>query len=321
MKVKAEYIWLDNTNGVHSNIRSKTKIVELDTPLPIWDDYMVDDFGDLVKIRLQPIKVYKDIKRGDNSYVVLCEVMNENGEPHQFNFRAKLTDTNDCHFGFEQEYVLLDPSTGKSIGLPSSPLFTVADTGNFYSGVGTHRVRLRDLAEEHLDMCLGAGIDIVGVNSEVMIGQWEYQIGHSSTPHSSCDDLIVSRYLLERLSESYGVIISYKPIQLHYPFCHINVSSKQMVNGINQKMVFKIERVFSQEHRTHLKEFGEDNSDRFGGVLTPNHETCDVGVNDKSVNINIIKEKNYIEDRRPPANINPYKACGLLIETINKIFN
>ena len=34
----------------------------------------------------------------------------------------------------------------------------------------------RKIAEEHLDVCLLAGLNITGINAEVMLGQWEYQL-------------------------------------------------------------------------------------------------------------------------------------------------
>ena len=30
--------------------------------------------------------------------------------------------------------------------------------------------------EAHLDMCLEAGLNVEGINAEVAVGQWEYQI-------------------------------------------------------------------------------------------------------------------------------------------------
>ena len=34
----------------------------------------------------------------------------------------------------------------------------------------------RDIIEEHLDQCLDAGLNVEGINAEVAVGQWEYQI-------------------------------------------------------------------------------------------------------------------------------------------------
>ena len=36
----------------------------------------------------------------------------------------------------------------------------------------------RQLVEDHLEACMQAGLLIYGVNAEVMLGQWEYQIGY-----------------------------------------------------------------------------------------------------------------------------------------------
>ena len=50
-----------------------------------------------------------------------------------------------------------------------------------------------------------AGINISGINGEVMPGQWEYQVG-PCTGIDSPDQLIISRYLLIRVCEQFGVI-------------------------------------------------------------------------------------------------------------------
>ena len=34
----------------------------------------------------------------------------------------------------------------------------------------------RDIIEAHLDMCIDAGLNVEGINAEVAVGQWEYQI-------------------------------------------------------------------------------------------------------------------------------------------------
>ena len=190
-----------------------------------------------------------------------------------------------------------------------------------YCGVGPHRVTHRALVDEHLKTCINTKIDIVGVNSELTIGQWEFQIGHDSDGIKSCDDLVVARFLLERISEKYGVVVSYDvmPKQHHIPFCHINFSTKQMTDGVSDEVLMGLSEIFLEDSELHLSEFGGDSS-RFNRPYTPSSEGCTIGFNDKTTTINFVEDKNYFEDRRPPANIDPYKACKILTKSINKIF-
>ena len=65
--------------------------------------------------------------------------------------------------------------------------------GKYYCGVGSDSVVGRELVEQHMDACLTVGLNITGVNAEVMIGQWEYQLFGKGAANAA-DDLILSRY-------------------------------------------------------------------------------------------------------------------------------
>lgn len=58
--------------------------------------------------------------------------------------------------------------------------------------------------------CLYAGVKISGVNAEVMPGQWEYQVGPCVGIEIG-DHLWMSRYIMHRLAERFGVIVSFHP--------------------------------------------------------------------------------------------------------------
>lgn len=49
-------------------------------------------------------------------------------------------------------------------------------TGPYYCGLGANAAYGRHVAEAHYRACLFAGIEISGINAEVMGGQWEYQV-------------------------------------------------------------------------------------------------------------------------------------------------
>lgn len=62
----------------------------------------------------------------------------------------------------------------------------------------------REIVEAHYRACLYSGVKICGTNAEVMPAQWEYQVG-PCLGITIADDIWMSRYLLHRISEEFGV--------------------------------------------------------------------------------------------------------------------
>ncbi len=77
-----------------------------------------------------------------------------------------------------------------------------------------------------------------------------------------------------------------------------------------------------QRHKEHIVVYGAENEKR----LTGRHETSDLksfryGVSDRGASIRIPMQTanngfGYLEDRRPAANMDPYKVCTALLETV-----
>merc|ERR1719160_1235154 len=189
--VMAEYIWLD----AHQVPRSKTKVMTARptklSDLPVWnyDGSSTEQAeGSNSEINIVPRAIFNDPFRGYPHVMVLTDAYNAwNDEPAIGNTRAACAAIHDKYakhdpwYGIEQEYTLMKP--GKVGEKPTSP-FGFNDDGSepapqfpYYCGSGFNIARGRPVAEEHLQKCLQAGIKIAGVNSEVMPGQWEYQIG------------------------------------------------------------------------------------------------------------------------------------------------
>ena len=211
MSYKLEYIWLDGYTPEPS-LRSKTKIVDSEpgspSDCPEWafDGSSTEQAeGHSSDCLLKPVRMVPDPDRRDAS-LVLCEVLNPDGSPHASNIRGTFEDDEDFWFGFEQEYTIMDGE--RPLGFP--PDGYPGPQGPYYCSVGTGNAAGRDVVESHLDSCLDAGLGISGINAEVMKGQWEYQLLGKGAKQAA-DDLWISRYLLHRNAESYGVWISLHP--------------------------------------------------------------------------------------------------------------
>ncbi|MBX2818470.1 MAG: glutamine synthetase beta-grasp domain-containing protein, partial [Rhodothermaceae bacterium] len=209
---KLEYIWLDGYKP-EPNLRSKTKIVSLDgeptlSDCPMWsfDGSSTEQAeGSSSDCLLKPVKIVPDPDR-INGYLVLAEVLAADGSVHPSNTRGSFEDDPDLWLGFEQEYVFI--MDGLPLGFPENGF--PGPQGPYYCSVGDGNVAGRDIVEEHLDLSLDAGLKVTGINAEVMLGQWEYQIFGKGAKEAA-DSVILTRYLLFRTAEKYGVGVELHP--------------------------------------------------------------------------------------------------------------
>jgi len=342
---QAEYIWLDGQKPTH-DLRSKTRVVEIQNT----DEATLNDFpewgfdgsstnqatGDHSDCILRPVNFVKDPIRGNGNFLVLCEVFDAAGNPHKTNSRYQLRKVLEAGaaeheplFGFEQEYTFFDQN--RPLGWPESGF--PRPQGPFYCGVGSDRVYGRDLVDAHQQACIDAGILIYGVNAEVMPGQWEFQIGYrgfesdANDALNHCDHLWLATWLLHRLSEDYGVTVSFenKPVDGDWngAGCHANISTRDMRDPKKGEAVIKqAVEALSKKHVEHIAVYGYKLNERLTGL----HETCSIdefraGNSDRGASIRIplsVKQKGcgYIEDRRPGANSDPYLVAARLLVTI-----
>ena len=332
--VKLEYIWLDGYKPTQS-LRSKTKI-EKDfggtlEDLPMWafDGSSTEQApGGSSDCLLKPVFFVKDPQRKD-AYLVMCEVLNSDGTAHPSNGRATIEDDdNDFWFGFEQEYFLWDPSTNKPLGFPASGY--PGPQGPYYCSVGAKNAFGREIVEEHLDVCIEAGINVEGINAEVAAGQWEFQI-FSKGAKEAGDQIWVARYLLERIGEKYGVAINWhcKPLgtlDWNGSGMHANFSNTILRTAGSKEIFDKICESFRPFIKEHVEVYGADNHLR----LTGKHETASIndfsyGVSDRGASIRIPVVvpakgwKGYLEDRRPNSAADPYKVAARIIKTVKNV--
>jgi glutamine synthetase len=341
-QIKLEYIWLDGYTP-EPNLRSKTKILvdeefigdQLDLHhLPKWSfdgSSTKQAEGSKSDCALNPVRIYPDPLR-KNGYLVLCEVLNPDDTPHVSNKRSLMNNNIDYWFGFEQEYFLTE--NGIPLGFPKDGTFP-KEQGEFYCAIGNENVDGRKIVEEHLDACLKAGMSISGVNAEVCIGQWEYQL-FGKGQQSVADDLWISRYLLYRVAESYGIDICLhpKPIEDNSGYdangsgMHVNFSDSELRNIGGKPLVKEICEILKDRHQLHIDHYGSDNDKRLSGKFETQHiSKFSYGVSDRgaSIRVPISTAKNgwkgYLEDRRPGSNADPYDITRLISEVLKKKSN
>ncbi len=329
----AEYIWLDGHEPT-AQLRSKTKILDgvvykLEQ-IPDWgfDGSSTEQApGDKSDCVLKPVSFFVDPIRGDHNLLVMCEVWNADGTVHRTNTRAMLrelaerTKGQEPWFGIEQEYTLFQ--SDKPAGWPDDGY--PEPQGKYYCGVGADKVAGRPLVEAHMKACMQAGLSICGINAEVMLGQWEYQIGPLG-PLEVADQMWVARWLLARLGEDYGMTISFDPKPIKGDWngtgAHTNFSTKAMREIGGMKAIEEACLKLGPNHDRHVAVYGAGNDQR----LTGRHETCSIkqfkyGVSDRGASIRIPlftaqHGYGYLEDRRPAGNCDPYEVCSALLETV-----
>jgi len=333
-KTKLEYIWLDGYKPTQS-LRSKTQVRSNfsgkleDCPMWSFDGSSTQQAsGHDSDCLLKPVAIFPDPGR-KNAYLVMTEVLNADGTPHESNGRATIADDDDDFwFGFEQEYFLWCTKNNNPPGFPAGGY--PAPQGPYYCSVGADNAHGRACVEEHLDACLEAGLNVEGINAEVAAGQWEYQIFAKGAKRAG-DEIWLARYLLERIGEKYGYSIELhpKPLGTHADWngsgMHANFSNGLMRTCGDKAVFTKICEGFGGVIQRHISVYGADNDQR----LTGKHETARIdqfsyGVSDRGASIRIpvgtIENgwKGRLEDRRPASNADPYKVAAAIIKTVKE---
>ena len=345
-QVLAEYVWIDGDFG----LRGKTKVLDAYDPklgakgLPIWnyDGSSTNQApGDDSEVLIRPQAVFRDPFRGGQHILVMCDTLDpKDNSPIPTNTRHKAdalfaqAPEEEPWYGIEQEYTLFKqgvplgwPSTTvRSFGGPCTQVGFPGPQGPYYCSAGADVAFGREIVEAHLHACLHAGIKVSGINAEVMPGQWEYQVG-PCTGIESGDHLWMSRYILHRVAEASGVVVSLEPKPIPGDWngagCHTNYSTKAMREqdgAFKSVMVPAIEKL-GKRHAAHIQAYGEGNDKR----LTGHHETASIdtfswGVANRGASVRVGNEtakdgKGYFEDRRPASNMDPYVVTSMIFET------
>ena len=298
MKFKLEYIWLDGYEPV-PNLRSKTKIVDFETEptleqLPLWNfdgSSTRQADGSSSDCFLQPVALFPDPARN-------------HGRPRHVRGAAAGRDAASV------EQPRRDPRTTPTRGSASSRSTSSTRTarrsgsrkegfpapqGEYYTGVGFKNVGdvARQIVDEHIDLCIEAGIGIEGVNAEVAKGQWEFQIFGKGAKRAA-DELWIARYLMLRLCERYGVDVNFHPkplgaeVDWNGSGLHTNFSTKHMREVGGEEYFAALMSAFSDAREEHIACYGPENELRLTGL----HETAAIdeftyGVADRGASIRI----------------------------------
>lgn len=348
-----EYVWIGGKGELRSKIKvineyytyndicdTKSRYINNSKIIPYYREKFKWNYdgssteqanGDDSEITLNPVRIFYNPDNYDyaNSFILLCDTYCSNGEPAKCNNRKLAKEIFDKDlsqkpwFGLEQEYFLMDPYTRKPICFDDT-----TKQGQFYCSVGYNNTFGRDIAEEHLQKCITAGIKITGINAEVAPGQWEFQIGICEGIEAG-DHMIVARYLLEKITENYDVYVDYEPKPIEGDWngsgCHTNYSTLKMREGCENKTGLKyiqeaIDKL-SLKHDEHMAVYGTGNEKR----MTGKHETASYdkfshGIANRGASVRIgnetyKNEKGYFEDRRPSSNCDPYLVTSKIFET------
>jgi glutamine synthetase len=330
-KVQAEYIFIDADGDVRSKCRTVPSDKVAVEQLPDWnyDGSSTDQApGEDSEVIIKPRAIYKDPFRGGDNILVLTDTYTPGGTPLPTNTRnpaveifSKRTDETPW-FGLEQEYTLFNLDKSTPLGWPAGGY--PGPQGPYYCGAGADRSYGRAISEAHYKACLFSGLAIAGTNAEVMPGQWEYQIG-PSVGIDAADELTISRYILYRVCEDLGVIVSIEPKPIEGDWngagMHINFSTEGTRAKGGLDVIKAMCEKLGTKHDQHIAAYGEGNEKRLTGACeTADINTFSYGIADRGCSIRIPRDTaadgfGYLEDRRPASNVDPYVATAMIFET------
>ncbi|KAF0972220.1 hypothetical protein FDP41_009528 [Naegleria fowleri] len=331
-KIMAEYVWIGAVDPM-GDVRSKTRTLDFiptsPDQLPEWNydgSSTNQASGHDSEVIIKPKAIFKDPFRGGDNILVLCDTYRPNGEPLETNTRAPALEIFNKNlasrpwFGFEQEYTLyscdMHPLGWPKGGYPGPQ-------GPYYCGSGAEKAFGRAIVEAHYKCCLYAGVNISGINAEVMPGQWEFQVGPCEGIQAG-DHLWMARYILTRLTEYFRVVVSFhpKPMQnWNGAGLHTNYSTEEMRNEGGYQTILEAIKKLEAKHKEHVDNYGTDNHLRLTGKFeTSSMDRFSYGVADRGASVRIPRstekeKKGYFEDRRPASNADPYVVSSLIFKT------
>ena len=319
-----EYIWLDCNNNYRSKIKIVNETVTKLEQVPKWN-YDGSSTGQATlehsEVELVPLKIYKH--KYDKSFpiLVLCDTYNPKTNEVSSYIKAKIVFDKYINeipmFGLEQEFFMFDYRSNTILDCENG-----YESGKNYCGNGKQCSKTRHYLVGVLYLCLNLDIKLTGMNYEVAPGQAEFQVCNIGI--DACFDLLMLRFILIRVGESYNIKPNWEPKPLkeeNGSGCHINFSTDKMRKTILEKNLLSIIKdmclKLKKTHDYFINEvYGNDNKKRLTGTCeTSSYKEFTVKHGSRGASIRIPKNGNYFEDRRPGSNIDPYLACSELLKT------
>lgn len=351
MPILADYVW-----QTPIGLRWKTRVfhgavkrTDDDKPVfPEWDfdgrstgQVEPEKYSGCTEVRLRPVFVCDDpmrpgrthARKGEDfcrGYIVLCDIsyarVNANVIPGWHRPWAKLM-MDDAKllrpwFEIKQEFYIFDPRTRIPVGFPDNQ--HIRPQGSYFCRMGDNNGRA--LVEKHMEMCLSAGLKVSSMNANIGPSQWEYKIGPCEG-NDAADQHTVSRYLMDRLAESFGMSVSWNPKPLlgnwNGSGCHIMYSTaytRGEVDGVDSYEAIRATILQLETfHPTMEATFSKDNLNRLNGQLdTSLHNVFTWGIGSMNTSVRIPTtvfeaKKGCIEDRRPGADMDPYLTLATIV--------
>lgn len=115
----------------------------------------------------------------------------------------------DASFTISQAYGLVDADTGSPLGW-SGAVPHAADGGApgaatpYFAGTGAGAVVGRELADAHLAACMSSGVRVSDLAAGKLPGTWTFTVGPCTAVELG-DHVLMARYILQRVCESFGV--------------------------------------------------------------------------------------------------------------------
>jgi len=338
-QILAEYVWVDAIGNTRSKTRTlpAAKAASVDS-LPKWnfDGSSTDQApGDDSEVILKPQRIFTDPFRarsdGQKNILVMCDTYTPAGDPLPTNNRAYAAkffegmDDEETWFGLEQEFTLFNLDEKTPLGWPQGGAPSRAQ-GPYYCSVGPENNFGRAITDALYRACLYAGIDISGVNGEVMPGQQEYQVG-PCVGIDAGDQLMMSRYILQRVCEDFQVYCTLHPKPItegdwNGAGMHTNVSTKSMREEGGLEIIKQAIYKLGEKHAEHIQIYGEGNELRLTGKFeTASMDEFSFGIANRGASVRIGRDTldegmGYFEDRRPSSNADPYLVTGKIMSTI-----
>jgi len=346
------YVWLDADGGIrNANYTSFGETPKIQRFNGSACRQASTDNADLFLVPVRTTDTTEGPLLGQSN-IVLCEVQTADGTPHASNARADLrkflnnsanTGLNAVKIGFEQDILLIDPDTRQPYRWPTgknekgeAQVVFPGPQGRYYGGSGDFQ-RGRELINAFYNRCAWQGkIAMRSYNAGICLSQWSFVIQETDLL-TACDNLIISRYLLENAAEGLDkprCVVSYSPKSFpgtdwNGNGCTIRLYMDNYINSSgNAGLAKAICETIGEDHREHMASYGAGNEQRLvgktGGISDYNKFTWGFGDHTSSLSVPTVPLNTdaahllYIEDRRPGGNMNPYAGVLALSRSLVK---